>query len=77
MAKLDNFQNDRRYYKGIKIRDDVTMACFRQISHTEFYFMTKLYNELAIDWYQLLTPVEEYEEEANLYHQIFEEKQRS
>lgn len=36
--------------------------------------MLKLYNKLATDWYQLLTPVCEYEEEAELYHQIFLEK---
>lgn len=34
--------------------------------------MTKLYNKLAIDWYQLLTPLTEYKEEAGLYHQILE-----
>ncbi len=38
--------------------------------------MTKLYNELATDWYQLLTPVSEYKEEADLYHQILEERQK-
>ena len=36
--------------------------------------MTKLYNELAQDWYQLLTPLYEYEEEAEIYHQIFKTK---
>lgn len=36
--------------------------------------MTKLYNELAIDWYQLLTPLSEYKEEAGLYYQILEER---
>lgn len=36
--------------------------------------MTKLYNELATQWYPLLTPLAEYEEEAALYHQIFQQK---
>ncbi|MEJ7736468.1 MAG: class I SAM-dependent methyltransferase [Chitinophagaceae bacterium] len=36
--------------------------------------MTKLYNELASDWYQLLTPLSGYKEEADIYHQIFLEK---
>ena len=36
--------------------------------------MTKLYNELAADWYELLTPLHGYEEEANLYHNAFQEK---
>lgn len=35
--------------------------------------MTKLYHELA-GWYQLLTPVHEYLDEAELYHQVFQEK---
>lgn len=38
--------------------------------------MTKLYNELADNWYQLLTPLYEYEEEAELYHQILKDKLR-
>lgn len=36
--------------------------------------MTKLYNELANDWYQLLTPIYEYEEEAEIYYQIFKKR---
>ena len=39
--------------------------------------MLKLYNELATDWYQLLTPLEEYLEEAEIYHALFQEKQKS
>ncbi len=35
--------------------------------------MVKLYKELAAEWYQLLTPLEDYEEEAEDYHKIFEE----
>ncbi len=38
--------------------------------------MVKLYKELAAEWYQLLTPLEEYEEEAEYYHRIFEENLR-
>lgn len=38
--------------------------------------MTKLYNELATHWYQLLSPVYEYEEEAELYHKFLKEKLR-
>lgn len=34
--------------------------------------MTKLYHELA-GWYQLLTPVHEYLDEAERYHQFFQE----
>ena len=37
--------------------------------------MCKLYNELAAGWYQLLSPVSEYKEEAGLYHHTFEEHQ--
>lgn len=33
--------------------------------------MSKIYNEIASDWYQLITPVTEYKEEAELYHKIF------
>ena len=36
----------------------------------------KLYNELATDWYQLLTPLEDYLEEAKIYHALFQEKRR-
>jgi SAM-dependent methyltransferase len=35
--------------------------------------MTKLYNELASNWYQLLTPHNEYKEESDLYYKIFSE----
>lgn len=35
--------------------------------------MVKLYKELAAEWYHLLTPLEDYEEEAEDYHKIFEE----
>lgn len=34
--------------------------------------MTKLYNELAADWYQLLTPLDGYKEEADVYHVAFQ-----
>ncbi len=33
--------------------------------------MSKLYNDLAAEWYPLLTPLSEYREEADLYHRIF------
>ena len=33
--------------------------------------MFKLYHELAEEWYPLFTPVEDYAEEAGLYHEIF------
>ena len=36
--------------------------------------MIKLYNELAPDWYQLITPLHEYKEEAELYHELLQEK---
>lgn len=36
--------------------------------------MTKLYNELAPDWYQLFTPLHEYKEEADVYHHVLQEK---
>ena len=34
--------------------------------------MQKLYNELATDWYGLLTPLHEYEAEARIYHADFQ-----
>lgn len=34
--------------------------------------MQKLYNELAADWYGLLTPLHEYEAEARIYHACFQ-----
>lgn len=34
--------------------------------------MQKLYNELAAEWYQLLSPLHEYREEANLYHSLLQ-----
>ncbi|MBE7171199.1 MAG: class I SAM-dependent methyltransferase [Williamsia sp.] len=35
--------------------------------------MLKLYNELATDWYELLTPLHGYEEEALAYHAVFQQ----
>lgn len=34
--------------------------------------MNKLYKELSNDWYRLLTPLEEYREEAEFFHKIFD-----
>lgn len=39
--------------------------------------MSLLDNELAEDWYQLFTPLNEYQEEADIYHHIFQDKQKS
>jgi len=33
--------------------------------------MFKLYHELAEEWYPLFTPLDDYEEEARLYHELF------
>ncbi len=54
--------------------DNINMKHFKS-DQTFEYYMPKLYNELAAAWYQLLTPVSGYKEEADLYHQIFQEKQ--
>lgn len=35
--------------------------------------MSKLYNDLAAEWYPLLSPLHDYEAESHLYHQIFDD----
>jgi SAM-dependent methyltransferase len=38
--------------------------------------MCRMYKELAKDWYRLITPVTEYKEEAEYFHQLFAEKSK-
>jgi SAM-dependent methyltransferase len=44
------------------------------MAYIKNYFMCRMYNELAEDWYRLITPVTEYKEEAEFFHQLFEKK---